>query len=188
MPLSASQHIFAVLMRTRDQSLSSLSMSGHLSLAITGLMFAHVHDHSPPHTRVIGQPAWRRSQGVAELGYDLLPAPIWAFGASPSRCSSSTSSTLYSRFLSFAASVIRGRDLRRRGDVRIGEPPGPVLRISSRFLFVHHVAHLAERLVATTGHFFEDMMTTCLPTALEELWRGHNTWRCGHIMASSVLQ
>ena len=48
------------------------------------------------------QPAWRHSQGVAELGYVLLPAPTWASGASPSRCSSSTSSTLYSRFLSWS--------------------------------------------------------------------------------------
>ena len=48
------------------------------------------------------QPAWRHSQGVAELGYVLLPAPTWASEASPSRCSSSASSTLYSRFLSWS--------------------------------------------------------------------------------------
>ena len=35
-PLSASQHIFAGLKRTRDQKLSSASMSGQLSSAITG--------------------------------------------------------------------------------------------------------------------------------------------------------
>ena len=35
-PLSALQHIFAGLKRTRDQKLSSASMSGHLSSAITG--------------------------------------------------------------------------------------------------------------------------------------------------------
>ena len=37
-PLSASQHIFAGLMRTRDKKLSSALMCGHWSLAITGLM------------------------------------------------------------------------------------------------------------------------------------------------------
>ena len=35
-PLSASQHIFAGLMRTQDQKLSSPLMSGQLSSAITG--------------------------------------------------------------------------------------------------------------------------------------------------------
>ena len=37
-PLSALQHIFAGLKRTRDQKLSSGLMSGQLSSAITGLM------------------------------------------------------------------------------------------------------------------------------------------------------
>ena len=46
MLLSALQHIFADLKRTRDQTLSSALMRGQLSLASL-FDVAHVHVHSP---------------------------------------------------------------------------------------------------------------------------------------------